>query len=258
MSNSVFGKTMENLRNRINVDLVRGLEADRCRKLIADPGFITRKIFHEELIAIHRVKATIKLNKPIYAGMTILDLSKVYMYTFYYDHLKPLYKDRMKLLYTDTDSLVIDVQTDDIYGDMLKHRDLYDTSDYPKDHPLYDTANKKVLGKFKDECRGVAISEFVGLRPKMYSIMTAKDEEIKKANGVVRAVVKKQLSHALYKKTLFEGVRMRHKMVQIKSKLHQMGLYRTSKISLSAIDTKRYIREDGVTTLAYGHYAISN
>ncbi|MEW8615604.1 MAG: hypothetical protein AB2610_20805, partial [Candidatus Thiodiazotropha sp.] len=92
---------------------------------------------------------------------------------FYYNQLKAQYGESCQLLYTDTDSLLLQIQTEDVYQDMAKHPDLYDTSDYPQDHPLCSSANKKVLGKFKDECTGRAIAEYVGLRPKMYSILEA-------------------------------------------------------------------------------------
>ena len=106
------------------------------------------------------------------------------MYDFYYNQLKVGYGERCQLLYTDTDSLLIEIQTEAVYEDMAKHPDLYDTSDFPKDHPLHSTANKKVLGKMKDECAGRPIAEYVGLRPKMYSIMEASGGgNIKKAKG---------------------------------------------------------------------------
>src|SRR5664279_884144 len=130
MNNSVFGKTMENLRKRINVNLVRPMyEQDKLRKLIADPGLVTRKIFHEDLVAIHRTKVSLTLNRPIYAGMAILDLSKTLMYDFYYNHLKTKYGDKVSLQYTDTDSLLLEIETPDIYTDMEETNEYYDMSE---------------------------------------------------------------------------------------------------------------------------------
>ncbi|MEW8615643.1 MAG: DNA polymerase, partial [Candidatus Thiodiazotropha sp.] len=171
MNNSVFGKTMENLRKRVDVKLVRSHEGDKLRRLIASPAFARANIFDDDLAAIQVHKSRLVLNRPVYVGMSILDLSKHLMYDFYYNQLKKQYGDRCQLLYTDTDSLLLEIQTDDVYKDMTEHRDLYDTSDYPQDHPLYSSANMKVLGKLKDECAGRAIAEYVGLRPKMYSIL---------------------------------------------------------------------------------------
>jgi len=198
MNNSVFGKTMENLRKRIRVDLVREkFDNDKLRRLIADPAFNTCKVFPNDLVAVHSKKARLKLNKPIYVGLSILDLSKLLMYKFYYEQIKPRYGDNVCLLYTDTDSLLLMTETPNIYDDMLSDIDFYDTSDYPKDHALFSTKNKKVVGKFKDECAGKPIIEFVGLRPKMYSIKTL-DKEVKKAKGVTKSVIKKDLKHEMY------------------------------------------------------------
>ena len=129
-------------------------------------------------------KPSVLLNKPIYAGFSILEISKELMYDFFYNFLKKKYGEKCKLIYTDTDSFIIEIETEDFCKDMEKNKEMFDTSDYPKDHFLHSNINKKVLGKMKDECNGVVISEFIGLRSKMYSIKTEKDEEIKKAKGV--------------------------------------------------------------------------
>ena len=183
MNNSVFGKTMENLRKRVNVNLVRSNEEDKLRRLIASPSFARANIFDDDLAAIQMHKSSLTLNRPIYVGMSILDLSKSLMYDFYYNKMKAQYGDRVELLYTDTDSLLLQIQTEDVYDDMAKHADLYDTSDYTEDHRLYSIANKKVLGKMKDETAGRPIEEYVGLRPKMYSILESDGCNIKKAKG---------------------------------------------------------------------------
>lgn len=270
MNNSVFGKTMENLRQHIKVDLVRSSENDKLRRLIADPAFKTFREFSGGLYAIHSTKSSIKLNRPVYVGMAVLDQSKLRMGDFWYNTIKARYGNKAQLCYTDTDSLLYEVETDDIYSDMRDDSGEYDFSDYPKDHPNHSVINKKVPGKFKDECCGRPIAEFVGLRPKMYSIQTMglredsgwvpyPDEnksELRKAKGVQRTVVKKDLRHELYKQCLNERVEMRHKQIVIRSKKHQMGVYEQVKISLSPLDTKRWISPDGITSKAYGHYRI--
>ena len=222
MNNSVFGKTMENLRKRVDVKLVRSHEEDKMRRLIADPSFARATVFDDNLAAIHMHKTKLLLNRPVYVGMSILDLSKHHMYDFYYNVLKKKYGDRCRLFYTDTDSLVIEIQTEDVYADMAATADLYDTSDYPKDHPLYSATNKKVLGKMKDECAGVPIAENVGLRPKMYSILRADEKTIRKAKGVKRAIVKKLLHHEQYKEALFEKKTFRHGMDMLRSEKHHV------------------------------------
>ena len=180
MNNSVFGKTMENIRNRVDIKLVNNRE-----KLSAKPNFNHCNIFNEDLVAIHMKKTKLVFNKPVYLGMCILDLSKTLMYDFHYNYIKQKYGDKAKLLFTDTDtdSLMYEIETKDFYKDIsmdVKHR--FDTSDYPPNHPsgIPSGFNKKVLGMFKDEAGGKVIDEFVGLRAKLYSYKMLEGEESKK------------------------------------------------------------------------------
>ena len=163
--------------------LVRSHEEDKLRRLIASPAFARANIFDDDLAAIQVHKSRLVLNRPVYVGMSILDLSKHLMYNFYYNQLKAQYGESCQLLYTETDSLFLEIQTDDVYTNMAQNQALYDTSDYPQDHPLYSSANKKVLGKLKDECAGRAIAEYVGLRPKMYSILEACGKKHQEGEG---------------------------------------------------------------------------
>ena len=145
---------MENLRRRIDVKLVRSNEEDKLRRLIASPAFAQANIFDDDLAAIQVHKSPLELNHPLFVGMSILDLSVHLMYDFYYNQLQGQYGDRCQLLYTDTDSLLLKVQTEDVLRDMASHTELYDTSDYPPEHPLHSIANKKVLGKMKEVSAG--------------------------------------------------------------------------------------------------------
>ena len=184
MNNSVFRKTMENLRKRVNVKLVRASEEDKLRRLIASPSFTKANIFDDDLAAIQVHKSHLVLNRPVYVGMSILDLSKHLMYDFYYSEMKKKYSNKCQLLYTDTDSLLRQIQTEDVYEDMRENMELYDTSDFPSGHHhLHSIKNKKLLGKMKDECAGRSIAEYVGLRPKMYLIIEDSGKNIKKAKG---------------------------------------------------------------------------
>jgi hypothetical protein len=122
------------------------------------------------------LKQRLYLNRPIYVGFSILDLSKTLMYDFHYNYMKTKYGPNVQLLFTDTDSLCYSIYTEDVYQDMMKHQHLFDTSEYDPDHPLYSTENKKVLGKMKDETHGIPIQEFVGLKSKMYSMIYEEDE----------------------------------------------------------------------------------
>ena len=164
MNNSVFGKTMENVRNRVDVRLVT--DEISFKKLANKPNFDRVNIFTEDFVAVHMHKTTIHLKKPIYLGMSILDLSKTLMYDFHYNHIKKKYGDRAQLLFTDTDSLCYDIQTEDFYNDIRNDvPSMYDTSAYPADHPAgLPRMNKKVIGFMKDEVGGRQIEEFVGLR----------------------------------------------------------------------------------------------
>lgn len=248
MNNSVFGKTMENLRKRVDVKLVRSHEEDKLRRLIARPAFAWANIYDDDLAAVQMHKSRLVLNRPIYVGMSILDLSKSLMYDFYYNQMKAQYGDRVELLYTDTDSLLLEIQTEDVYRDMGQHAGLYDTSNYQEDHLLHSTANKKVLGKMKDECSGRPIAEYIGLRPKMYSILEAGGHNIKKAKGVRKNVVRKHIRHEQYREALFEKLTFRHGMDVLRSERHHIYGQHLNKVSLSPFNSKRWIAENGVGT----------
>ena len=199
LNNAVFGKMIENLRKRRNIELCN--KPVRAEKIVASPLYTDYKIFDENLAAVERVKGSILMNRPVYVGFTILELAKLLMYQFHYNHIKETYKDKAQLLFTDTDSLTYHITTPNIYEDMKKDQHLFDTSDYPQDHPLFSIVNKKVIGKFKDELNGRYIFEFVGLKAKMYSIKS-EDGEKKTAKGVSKSYVKKKLSHKHYLDTL--------------------------------------------------------
>ena len=123
-------------------------------------------------------KDHVLMNRPVYTGMSVLELSKSHMYDFYYNHLEPKYGSNCQLHYTDMDSLLLNIKAKDVYKDMRENLDYYDTSDFPKGHPLHSQRNNKVLGKMKDECAGALISEAVCLRSKMYSILLENDKNI--------------------------------------------------------------------------------
>ena len=147
MNNSVYGKTMENVRKHGDFELVD--TAVRFQKLVNKPTYNHRHIINENLVVVEKEKHKVELNKPVYMGMSILDYSKAHMYSFYYDVLKPKYGDNIKLVYTDTDSYVIQVMTDDIYEDFRGINDYMDFSDYPINHPNYDKSNKKSSWKIQ-------------------------------------------------------------------------------------------------------------
>ena len=259
MNNSVFGKTMENIRNRVDVRLVNTEE--KFRKLVSKPNYRSRKIFSENLVSVHMKKTSLTMNKPVYLGMCILDLSKTIMYDFHYNYIKPKYGDKAKLLFTDTDSLMYEIQTEDFYKDISGDvKDRFDTSDYPENHPsgIPTGINKKVLGMFKDEAGGKNIIEFVGLRAKLYSFKMENGEESKKCKGVKKQVVKSSITHEDYKTCLTTGEEQLRKQNILRSYNHEVYTEEVNKVALSAMDDKRYILKDGIHTLAWGHYKIKD
>ena len=260
MNNSVFGKTMENIRNRVNVKLVNTEE--RLKKLTAKPNLKSPpKIFSENLVSVHLKKTSLTMNKPVYLGMCILDLSKTIMYDFHYNYIKPKYGEKAKLLFTDTDSLMYEIETEDFYKDISGDvKDRFDTSDYPENHPsgIPTGINKKVLGMFKDEAAGKRIKEFVGLRAKLYSFIMEDGKENKRCKGVKKQVVESSITHEDYKTCLKTGKEQLRKQNILRSYEHEVFTEEVNKIALSALDDKRYILGDGIHTLAWGHHKIKN
>ena len=254
MNNSVFGKTMENIRKRVDVRLVTSKE--KLSKLASKPTYVSSKIFNENLVAVHKIKETLTLNRPAYVGMCILDLSKTLMYDFHYNYIKQKYGNKAKLLFTDTDSLTYEIETKDVYRDFWNDKDRFDNSDYPENSPYFNKTNKKVIGKFKDEAAGVPVVEFIGLRSKMYSYMKDDMNGGKTAKGIKKNVIKKDIKHQDYKNVLFNNKQIHHKMKTIRSEKHQLGSFELKKISLSCFDDKRFIHQNGITSYAYGHYKI--
>ena len=251
MNNSVFGKTMENLRKRINIKLTH--DESILLKDIAKPSFVRCEMFNENLFGVHKIKESLLLNRPTYVGMCILDLSKYLMYDFHYNYIKLKYKHKATLLFTDTDSLCYEILTEDAYKDFYKDKDLFDNSDYSPESKFYFDNNKKVIGKFKDEASGVPIVEFVGLRSKMYSYLLENEVNVKKCKGIKKNVVRKQIVHQNYKETLFNKSQEYHTFKTIRSDKHNLASYIINKTSLSCYDDKRYILDNGIKTLAYGY-----
>ena len=240
---------MENVRNHLNIRLCSNDQ--QFKRQVAKPEFKRFKIFNDDLTGVHLHVSDLELNKPIFVGFSILDISKMLMYQYHYGYMLPKYPSA-KVLFSDTDSLCYHVKTENIYKDMLDDSDHFDTSDYPKEHFLHSTTNKKVLGKMKDETAGVAISEFVGLRSKMYSILY-NGQEKKTAKGIGRSSIRK-MRHDHYKQVLMEGTRTMATSNMIRSYAHKIFSERITKVALSAFDDKRYVLEDGCNTLAHGHH----
>ncbi|XP_022204398.1 uncharacterized protein LOC111061018 [Nilaparvata lugens] len=250
MNNAVFGKTMENVRKHMNMELVNNKKC--LRKLIARPTYKDHIIFGEKICAMTLQKERVELNKPLYIGLSVLDISKTLMYQFHYNVIKLTYKENLQLLYQDTDSLFYIVRTENLYNDIINNqqlKDTFDTSEYLTDHPCYSDTNKMVLGK----CFTKDPSQL-------------KSGLIKKAKGVRRPILGQELlkSHPYaernitfqdYLDCLYENKDISRK--QVMSRKHQIMTLVQKKKALSNTDEKRHILDDGVYTLAFGQHSIS-
>ena len=203
MNNSVFGKTMENLRKRVDVRLVTNEK--KLLKLTSKPTYVSSKIFNKNLVTAHKIKEALTLNRPAYVGKCILDLSKTLIYDFHYNYIKKKYGSKARLLFNDTDSLTYEIETEDTYKDFWNDKGKFDNSDYQENSPYYDTSNKKVIGKFRDEAAGTPIVEFVGLKSKMYSYIKNDEKGGKTAKGIKRNVIKNNIKHEDYKNVLLNN-----------------------------------------------------
>ena len=216
-------------------------------KCVSRPSFVSKKIFNQNFVAVHRIKPVLtRRNKPIYVGFSILELRKSLMYEFHYKYIKNKF-DAM-LLFTDTDSLVYKIKAKDVYEAFHLDKDFLDLSDYPLHSKFFDPVNKKVIDKMKDEFKRKIISEFAELKLKMYSLISVDNEEVTKAKGVNKKLRHKEFVSVLYNKKV-----IRHNIKRIQSKLHKIETYDVCKISLSCFDDKRYVLDDGVDTLVYFH-----
>ena len=291
MNNAFFGKTMENVRKRRHVDIVDTTE--KLKKLVAQPTFHSATSFREDLTAVERMKKKIVMNKPIYIGFCVLEMSKWLMYDFYYNVLCRIFlPDCVKLLFTDTDSLCVSITGYDnihhkirntiIIGEDGQHVpaiDFFDVSGYPSDHCIFDgmseveinhlkQKNKKVPGKMKDELDGNIIIEFIGLRAKAYAFKkyitypTEKQkkgdiEDVKKLKGIQKCVVEKNISFDIYKSSIFDMKTHYAETVTLQSYLHEIRTVAKRKKATGPYDDKRYILENGISSYPYGHYSIN-
>lgn len=258
LNNSVFGKMMENVRNRIDYSLINVSEEKKLQKMWNCPSFKSQRHINKDILGVERFNKKVELNKPIIVGLCILDISKILMYDFHYNKMKPMYGDKIKLLFTDTDSLCYNIQTEDFYRDMLPNKNLFDNSEYEQSHIFFDDSNKKVIGKFKDETSGDEITEFIGLRSKMYSFMTNSMENEKRAKGISKAVVKNTITHQSYKDCIVNSTQMNVEVCSFRTSNHTIYTNKINKIGLSSYDDKRYIQPNGLDTYAYGHFKIQN
>ena len=259
-------------------------ELKKAKKLTSKPQFKGFQILDEDITVVQTVKRTLTLNKPIACGFVVLENAKNIMGDFWYNTLKPLYDEKIKLILSDTDSFVYAVQTDDGYQDLYDIRDKMDLSGYDKNTPLgkfHDPSNKKVPGMFSDERPREIIREVVALKPKMYSLLTKKlicdaKEETPghtcrescfggnsiTAKGITKSA-QRLITHDDYKSCLNFRKSLESTGTQltvcntIRSYGHELYSVSINKRGLSAYDDKKYVCDDGVSTLSHGHYSLS-
>ena len=262
MNYAVFRKTMENVRNHRDIKIAT---TNRQRNTLAsEPYYHKTKRISKDLLIMEMKKVEVKINKPVYLGQAILDISKTLMYEFWYNYIKPKYGDKARLCYMDTDSFIIYINTEDFYKDIANDVERwFDTSNYNENdkRPLPIGKNKKVIGLFKDELGGKIITEFVALRAKAYAYLIDgyndddydKNEIInKKAKGTKKCVIKRQLMFENYKDSLFNDKIILKSQQRFKSDHHKVYTEEVNKIALSSNDDKRLQTFDKVTTYPYG------
>lgn len=258
MSNCIYGKTMENVRERVDIKL-RSKWNGRygARVLITDPRFKKCTVFSENLVAIELQKTIVKMMKPIVVGFAVLEISKLKMYQFHYEYMLPKFGSDCILNYSDTDSFIYTVFCNDLYKECIKKdAHLFDTSNYKKKNEYGIKQSEKTLGLMKDENGGKIMTEFVGLRAKMYSLRVNAVDTVKKAKGIRGYVLKKNITFDDYVNCIRRNESTSGIQNRIHSKLHSVYSIAQTKKMLCPFDNKRKVLSDGIDTLPWGHYSI--
>ena len=282
MSNSVFGKTMENVRNREDIEIFNDNEESDTKKhlkRISKPNYANSIIFeNSQLVSVRMRPSSVRLNKPIQHGVTVLDRAKVPMYEWHYEYMIPKYGINVNANYTDTDSFIYEIKTEDFYEDIRKDvPTMFDTSAYPENHPAgLPRVNKKVPGLMKDEACGRTITRVVCLGPKQYAYDIDEYDDMcekefcdgtcgkkgcignggKKCKGVKKPVVKNTLTVEHYENCLQNDTTYCAKFNTLRSRKHDITTECVTKVALTAADNKRIIIPNDLEhrTLALGHW----
>ena len=226
---------MENIRKHKNIGLATTEE--NYLHTVMKPNFKSGVLFGENLMGCEMGKIKVVMNKLVYLGQVILGLSKIVMYELHYDYMVPKYGlEKLKLCYMDTDSLVYDIKTEDFYKDIANDVDArFDTSGCSKTdfRPLPIGLNKKVIELMKDELGGKIMTEFVALRPKLYSDRELGGSEDKKCKGIKKCVVKKTLTFEDYKTCLFSSSTEYRSQLMFRLSKHEVHIIKVNKVALN-------------------------
>ena len=252
-NNSLFGKTMENVRNRTDYKITNNEE--KVSKLARSPLFVHHINIGEDMYGVKMLQSKVKLDKPMFIGQAVLDYSKVVMYELFYNSFKKCpFLHHIELAGGDTDSFILKLTMDPKYEleDIFTYfKAQFDSSNYPQDHPLFSNENKAKLGCFKDECAGKRIEEAILLRPKMYSLKLENKENIKRAKGISKCIVK-NMKHELYRKIFKHQQISSVNMTILKSKAHEVKTTTFAKRGLTAWEDKRCWMSQNIS-LPHGH-----
>ena len=229
MSNACFGKTMENLQNRRELLFVSNKK--QAEKSLLKPTFKSYQIIHNGLVSVSFAPSKIVRSKPTPVGASIIDLSKLSLYKFHYDEMKPRFGDKIKVCYKDAASLLYRVETENLYSEMATFKHLLELSDYPEEHFLHDKTNKKVPLTMTDELQGKILSEVVCLRSKLYSIHF--EGGVKQSAKAVQKSMRKPKSR-IVQRMFAEQKKVKRFMTQLRSKNHQTVVSRVHKVALSS------------------------
>ena len=256
MNNSFFGKTCQNKRKYTNIKIAT--TSSEAERLIASPRMMRWKLIDEELGMFDMGQYSIKLDKPRYIGFCVLELSKLIMYKFHYDYILPNFP-KTKLLFTDTDSFCYHIKTNqDVYEVIKGNSTWFDFSNYPHNHANFDNKiNHLKPGVFKDETGSIPILEFIGLRSKMYSILTSDGNGKRTAKGILRSHQKK-IHHDDYQKSLFQSESSSFTGKKIMHKEHELFIAEIRKKGLCPFNDKKHITREGSAfeTKSFGHYTL--
>ena len=255
MNNSVFGKSIEDKRKHLNVKFA--FNKRQAQNLIQKPNFEYFHILNEDVAIMKMLKSHVILDKPIAIGFTVLELSKKYMYSLHYNLFKNHYKDNINLIYTDTDSLIYEIKTNKYFEDLGDYfSPIMDFSNFDKKHKLYSDKNNKMIGYLKSEYGEKNMNEFVGLKSKLYSILYDETSNKKTAKGLQKTILTKLINHEHYREVILNQKLYSSSMKRIQSKDHNLQTIELTKLIFQPFDDKRFILNDGINSIPFGHYSI--